>query len=361
MPPTNHPSASKNEYTTNKPKTKTTSPYSRNFEQILTDNGVLPAFYEYPDGREPGEPNNLDEIVQRARRRRSSLSPSRYTGEDFKKFQKAASKSSNEDGVSRTVITILEGSTHETYSSSTKVKFANLESIVDCPLAPGNPDLYDAAPPEQLDRRVRKRLYRMIVPSTQESHRMLPNFFLHLKGPDGTKAVAQRQCVYDGALGERGQHQLRSYGINGPRFDNHAHTITSVYLHGMLSMYTVYTAKTNGPCARQEYYTHLIDSWAMCGNIRAFRDGAAAFRNLRDWAKEQRDEAIGLANGIVDRFEREENSGEEGVEANVTSGSTLRAMGDGVGSDNDRTPPPAKRPSSASKRGRPSKRARTKR
>src|SRR5271156_6090562 len=34
----------------------------------------------------------------------------------------------------------------------------------------------------------------------------------------------------------------------------------------------------------------------MTGNIETFRQGATAYRNARDWAKEQRDEAIRRAN-----------------------------------------------------------------
>ncbi len=236
-----------------------------------------------------------------------------------------------------------------------KIKFGNLQSLIGLTggftLTPGNPDLYDGARPEQLDRRIRDRLKGMIIPSTQDDLPFAPNFFLHAKGPDGTSAVVRRQCVYDGALGERGQHQLRLYGTNEPKFDNNAHTITSVYVHSTLSMYTIYTARTNG---RQEYYTHLIDSWAMDGNIDTFRKGAAAFRNLRDWAKEQRDEAIILANSVVEQVEGEKILAKEDVESGVTS---LHTLGDGVDSNDGQTPSPGKRPAPASKCGRASKRS----
>ena len=299
----------------------------------------------------PEKPKNLDEIRQRAKQRRLSLSSSRYTDKEFENFQIITAKSSNEDHVSRNVISVIEGSTQETYSSSIKVKFANFQSLFDYPLTPGNPDLYDGAPPEQLDRRVRERLYDMITPSTLETHGIVPNFFLHIKGPDGTEGVALRQCVYDGALGERGQHQLRSYGTNEPKFDNNAHTITSIYLNSKLSMYTVYTAQTNNSSSRQEYYTHLIGSWAMDGDIQTFRKGAAAFRNLRDWAKEQRDEAIRLANSFADQIEGENNLDGEDAEPGVS------ALRDGV--ELNRTSNPAKRPP-PSKQGRPPKRAKIK-
>ncbi|KAL9071439.1 MAG: hypothetical protein Q9157_005472 [Trypethelium eluteriae] len=358
MPPTNRLSVSKNKNATSTAKTKSTGPYSRNFEQILVDHGIFPPLYKYPDGRRPEKPKNIEEIKKRAEQRRSSLSPSRYTDEEFEEFQYLTTKSSNEDHISRNVVNTIEGSTQETYTFSTKVKFANLQSLIDYPLTPGNPDLYDGAPPEQLDRRVRDRLYGTIIPSTLETHPIVPNFFLHLKGSDGTIRVAQRQCVYDGALGERGQHQLRSYGTNEANFDNNAHTITSVYLHTMLSIYTVYTTQSSN---RQEYYTYPIGSWAMAGDIETFRRGAAAFRNLRDWAKEQRDEAIGLANSIADQSESENNPSQKGAEPALTSSSLSRAPSESADSDSGQFPSRAECPSPASNSHRPSKRVKTKR
>jgi hypothetical protein len=35
-----------------------------------------------------------------------------------------------------------------------------------------------------------------------------PSFFVTVKGPDGSAAVAKRQASYDGALGVRGTHSL---------------------------------------------------------------------------------------------------------------------------------------------------------
>ncbi|OAA43247.1 hypothetical protein NOR_04614 [Metarhizium rileyi] len=39
-----------------------------------------------------------------------------------------------------------------------------------------------------------------------------------------------------------------------------------------------------------------IKSWALTGDVDAFRQGVAAYRNGRDWAKCQRDDAINQAN-----------------------------------------------------------------
>lgn len=48
-----------------------------------------------------------------------------------------------------------------------------------------------------------------------------------------------------------------------------------------------------------EYYVHQLKGWSMTSDFETFRQGATAYRNARDWAKEQRDEAIRRANGRV--------------------------------------------------------------
>jgi hypothetical protein len=59
---------------------------------------------------------------------------------------------------------------------------------------------------------VRDALSRHIIPLTQDDLPIVPNFFLEVKGPDGSVAVARRQACYDGALGARGMHELQAYG-----------------------------------------------------------------------------------------------------------------------------------------------------
>ncbi|OAQ61305.1 hypothetical protein VFPFJ_11468 [Purpureocillium lilacinum] len=44
-----------------------------------------------------------------------------------------------------------------------------------------------------------------------------------------------------------------------------------------------------------------IKARVLTGDADAFRQGATAYRNLRDWAKEQRDNAIEEANGRLPR------------------------------------------------------------
>ncbi|PNY25353.1 uncharacterized protein TCAP_04709 [Tolypocladium capitatum] len=80
-------SPSKRSATTNTRSAKSTGPYDRAFQQHLVDHHVFPDGYEYPDGRLPPEPENIDEILGALARPRASLSPSRFTTDDFRKFK----------------------------------------------------------------------------------------------------------------------------------------------------------------------------------------------------------------------------------------------------------------------------------
>ncbi|KAH8702861.1 hypothetical protein GQ44DRAFT_597697, partial [Phaeosphaeriaceae sp. PMI808] len=118
---------------------------------------------------------------------------------------------------------------------------------------------------------------------------------LAAKGPDGSIAVARRQACYDGALGARGMAGLESYGQGEPSYGT-AYAISSIYHGGQLKMYTNYLAQPSSPGGRPGYHMTQLRSFAMTDTADTFRQGAGAYRNLRDWAKEQRDDLIRQAN-----------------------------------------------------------------
>ncbi|KAH8661074.1 hypothetical protein BGZ61DRAFT_564617 [Ilyonectria robusta] len=55
--------------------------------------------------------------------------------------------------------------------------------------------IYYGARPEQLDQKVRHELDGYIIPSTQHDLAIAPNFFLEVKGPDGSAAVAKDNTI----------------------------------------------------------------------------------------------------------------------------------------------------------------------
>jgi hypothetical protein len=202
---------------------------------------------------------------------------------------------SKEKQVTENVIPFIEGKIPDSKCIGGGIAFRNLENLTDGTLVPGNPDRYHGARPEQLDRQIRIELNDQIIPSTQHDLPIAPNFFLAAKGPDGSTSVAKRQACYDGTLGARGMHSLREYGKDQPEFDNNANTISSIYHDGTLKMFTSHPSKST-TSDRTEYHTTQINGWSMTANANAFREGATWYRNGKDWAKEQRDEAIRLAN-----------------------------------------------------------------
>ncbi|EEH47850.2 uncharacterized protein PADG_03934 [Paracoccidioides brasiliensis Pb18] len=278
--------------------TKSTSntPYNRNFQQNMIDHGVYPDGYEYPDGRIPAMPNNWKEINETLARPRPSLSPSKFSDEHFRKFKRADTHSSKEQPVTSSVIPIIEGDVDDPKCAGGGYPLGNLAPLTDGTLAQAKPDHFYGARPEQLDRQIRSELSDHIFPATQDDLPMVPNFFLEAKGPDGSLAVATRQACYDGALGARGMHALQSYQQDGSTYDNNAYTLTLTYHGDTLKLYTTHLIKPEGPGRRPEYIMTQLNTWGMTGNLETFRQGACAYRNARDWAKEKRDEFIRTTN-----------------------------------------------------------------
>ncbi len=54
------------------------------------------------------------------------------------------------------------------------------------------------------------------------------------KGPDGSGAVAKRQACYDGAVGARGIHELRSFGVEDPQTFYPTHRLDSHFTEDRL-------------------------------------------------------------------------------------------------------------------------------
>jgi hypothetical protein len=241
----------------------------------------------------------LEEINERLANPRSSLSPSKFSETAFKAFRTSDFRAKDEDDVMIDVVPVISGLHQKNHFSARKTKFGNLEPLTDGTIAPANPDLFYGARPEQLDRRIRDKLSGYIIPSTMEDKPMAPNFYFEAKGPDGSAAVARRQACYDGAVGARGLQSLQSYGQDESVYDNRAYTITSTYHDGTLKMYTTHITPPAGLGIPPEYHMTQLRSFALTDSIDTFRQGATAFRNGQDLAKEWRDGFISTANERV--------------------------------------------------------------
>jgi hypothetical protein len=271
---------------------KSITPYDRAFEQHLIDHGI------YLNNRAK-KPENWEEINERLAKPRPSLSSLKFSDTAFEDFQASDAEAKDEDDVMIDLVPVISGLHLNNHFSARKTKFGNLELLTDGTIAPANPDLFYGARPEQLDRRIRDNLSGYIIPSTMEDKPMAPNFYFEAKGPDGSAAVARRQACYDGAVGARGLLSLQSYRQDESVYDNRAYTITSIYHNGQLQMYTTHITPPVGPGKPPEYHMTQINTWGLTGNADAFRQGATAFRNGRDLAKEWRDGFISTANERV--------------------------------------------------------------
>ncbi|KAK5633447.1 hypothetical protein RRF57_009161 [Xylaria bambusicola] len=279
-------------------KTKTSiSPYNRAFEQHLTDYQIHPTW-------KSSEPN-LEGIRPALAVPRGSLSPSRFSDGAFKTFQRDNAQAKDEEDVRAYVVPTILGPRQIDHPSAMSTLFGNLDPLTDGTLAPAKPDVYYGANPEQLNRPIRDKLRGYIIPSTMEDKPMAPNFFLEVKGPDGSAAVATRQARYDGALGARAMHSLQNYGSDKPVLDGNAYTFSSTYHDGMLKLYAHHPTAPATPGERPEYHMTQLEAYAMTGSRKTFVEGATAFRNARDLADRYRQKFIAAANAKTKRSREE--------------------------------------------------------
>lgn len=278
------------------PETKRATAYRYTFQQNLIDHGVYPFTYEAPDGGRSAKPDNWKEINERLAEPRDSLSPSSFTGDAFEHFAWMAANASHKHSVLASVIPTIEGTTSSTAYNGREGLFANLAPLTDGSLVPGKPDRFDGARPEQLDGSIRNQLNDLIIPSTDDSLPMAPNFFLEAKGPDDSAAIARIQACYDGALGARGIQSLQSYRQDIPVYDNKAYTIMATYHDGTLKLYTSHPTQPTCLGNHPKYIMTQIKGWSLTSDPESFHQGATAYRNARDWARGVRDAFINAAN-----------------------------------------------------------------
>ncbi|KAI9675003.1 MAG: hypothetical protein M1817_001409 [Caeruleum heppii] len=268
------------------------SAYDAAFEEGLVDSGIYP--YNYGPN-----PSNWNEIIERLEQRRASLSPAQFSDETFQEFKMQNNDVASEAAVMSCVFPTIRGNV-ATPSGQNRV-FNNFE-----PLRQGfsnvQPDYYNGSLPQELDARVRNELGSYIMPSTQRHSPLLPNFFMEAKGPKGFSDVLKRQATHAMAYGARAMLEIQSYGEDDRVYDGNAYTVAATYHFGekSLSIYVMHPAPPAEPRGRPEFRTTLIDTWYMHNRIESFRQGASAFRNLQEWAKEKRQEAIARANAKAD-------------------------------------------------------------
>lgn len=281
----------------------TSNPYSAGFGQHLEDHGIYTHGYEDEDGQRPEKPRNWADINDLFSQRRPSLSSSTFGEEQFQNFERADAHLTCEQLVN-SVVQIIEGGVINPKCAGGGYPFTNLSPLTDGSIEHAQPDRFYGAHTKQLDKRIRDELSGSIIPSTQGNRPILPNFFLEMKGPEASAAVAKRQACYDGALGARAMGSLQSHGKIEPVYDSNAYTIATTYCDGQLKMYTIHPAKPATPRDNPEYVMTQLKSWSMTSDPKTFRKAATWYRNARDWAKDKRDEFIRVTNASGENAQR---------------------------------------------------------
>jgi hypothetical protein len=272
--------------------TSKSSAYDRDFEQKCVDHGIhMPGRIRRPD--------NWDDLQNALVSSRLSLSPSRFSDGAFDRFCEAEAEARDEDDVTADSLPTSLGEKRRDHPSARKVPYGNMADMAPDVFKKAEPDLYWGARPEQIDRRVRQDLDHQIVPSTKDTYPVAPNFFLEVKGPDGSAAKKTMQACYAGAIGARGMHALQGYGQAEPTYDNKAYTFSSTYHDGTLKLYAHHPTQPSRLGESPQYHMTPLRGFLLTDSPQTFRQGVGAFRNARDLAKEQRERFIEQVNAVA--------------------------------------------------------------
>ena len=261
-------------------KTRKSSAYDANFALLLLDLGARVDFVALDV--EP--PSNFDEIVDTLK---GTLVP--VSTINYKSFQVEKVKAYGETKTAVSLLPLLLGE-DDHFASDHDRAFTNIiplvEGIVTC-----KPDLYDGLCPSKVDPRVRKDLDSLIVPSRQSMAPIAPNFFLELKGQDGSYAVAGRQAWHDGIVGARAMQAIRCYDIE-TTLDHKAYSLSASFYDTTIKIYSTHPVMRDGKVV---YNTVQVFSCLMDNDI-TFHQGVSAVRNARVWAENKRISLISEAN-----------------------------------------------------------------
>ncbi|KAF1962348.1 hypothetical protein CC80DRAFT_462403 [Byssothecium circinans] len=275
------------------------------FRDVLIAGRIYPPKYEYPGDDKAPIFSNLDKVMRVVEQRRSSLSASQFGPEHFQNLIKANNGVESESEVMTDVFPIIRGK--ETMPRGQNYFFNYLK-----PLAPNisdpKPDYFNGSHPTQINTNILKKLGEYITPCNYKQSPALPNFFMEAKAPRGDAVEAALQITQDLAAGARGIYMMQSYGLKDPVYDGNAYAFGSIYHSGAdtLQLYAMHPTKPAEPNGEPKYHTTKLRGFDLTNNLESCRQGIAAWRNLRDMAKEYRDEIIARANEVaVDEGEPE--------------------------------------------------------
>ena len=235
------------------------------------------------------KPANYEKFQDRLRNPRASLEPSHFSEDQFEFFLDAMENALDESTVMSDLFPTIRG--EHIYPSTQNRPCKNWKPLVDANLVIPQPDFFDGVRKGSQYRQIREVLDTLIVSSTMYDCPFLPNFFGEAKAPRDSGDIAERQACYDGAFGARAMHHLQSYGAE-EKYDCNAYIFTFTYSRGLLEIYAHYLSQPDGPNTVPHYHMTRLGAWALQSSRQNFTEGAAAFRNLRDLARELREQFL---------------------------------------------------------------------
>ncbi|KAF5192400.1 Ef-hand [Thalictrum thalictroides] len=287
--------------TTTTKTTKTTgtiNPRNSQYRKTLNKGGVFHHGYlNKSTNTRTHKPKNYDELMARIKIARPE---SEFPAGDFERFEIATFDATNEAATMNEVIPYIEGKKEDGSKEKSDLLFVNTKSLVNG-VSKLKPDKVWGALDQDLNTMVNEELSDLILPHGMYNI-ISPNFFLEVKGPDGTPAVAESQALHGGAMGERGQVALRLWKVDNPTLDKVAHTFAVTYVYGHLSLFSVHSEPSQRGAGEFDYHMYKLNSYAITGDADQYRVGVTAYRNLYDYAKEIRDESIQIANRRAERI-----------------------------------------------------------
>ncbi|KAK5993306.1 hypothetical protein PT974_06735 [Cladobotryum mycophilum] len=272
------------------------SAYDRVFESDIARYGIhMPASDFIYDGmKAPSKPANTEEIVGLFSRNKGRKSLSDLSKAVFERFKRNNAPGTSGGVIMRRVISVIEGDTE--IPNSGQVKFSQLYSMTGKTTVTATPDYFDGAWQQQIHIRVKDDLGEFIIPTGYSVNPIAPNFFLEVKGRGGDWIVGVRQACYDGAHGARAMQVLQSYAESKVIYDGNAYAYSCVYMEGKLNLYAHHITASEAEGDLQGYHMTELKTILMTTDYEDFVKGVSAFRNLRNFAKKQRDALIEKAN-----------------------------------------------------------------
>lgn len=262
-------------------RTKTSRAYDANFETLLGTRNV-----KLPDWNTP-RPANFDELVAIMKRPASKPVSREILNSEYEKIFKSIGQATSEDMVKTNVFTKIRGNDDEKYPNTmNKLCTGWARLFPDIKLSRAKPDYLEGLSSDSESRLLRQQLKAYVAPL--ENGPCLPNFFLEMKGPDGTIECAMRQALYDGALGARGMLYARRAATTDNEFDEVAYTFSGLYASDNLRLYAHWLTQPLGVNTGHHYHMYTLGQFFLTTSAEDFQTAVMAFQNLRDYAAQLR-------------------------------------------------------------------------